>query len=350
MQLYEKALELLQEGKTIALAEIIQHSGSTPREKGARMLVLPDGSVLDTIGGGRMEQEAAAAALRLLAAGQGGVYTFEMNAKDVTSSDMICGGRGKVLIAPLTREDVPALEAACQAIASRAENAWLVTLLEGGKVYHVFLDQKTGKLVGPPLSSKQERRVFDSTGVSMHSQEEAGVVLCPRPLTPPERLLIFGAGHVGVETARLCGRIGFDVSIVDDREEFLEPRRIFGAKPFLAATPRELPENFCTGEDTWVLIVTRGHLLDRQWLKWALEVKPGPIYVGMIGSRRKRELIYGQLLNEGIPQEQLQAVYSPVGLAIGAETPAEIAVCIAAQLIQLRSGRREKGQGDGCPA
>ena len=351
MSVYEKGLELLRKGQSFAMAEIIEQKGSTPRGKGARMLTLADGSLIDTIGGGQLENEAARQAAALLAGGiPGGVYTFDMTSSDVAGPEMICGGQGTVLSTVFGPAEEEILDKACQAVDQRRQGCWLVTLFAGGQVLHAFVDEKKELSCSQALSEKQEKLILDAAGASMHSQESPGVVLCARRLSPNGRLLIFGGGHVGAETAALCQRVGFDVTVIDDRAEFLTPERFPGAATLTAALPGELAVELEPDEDTWILIVSRGHLLDRQWLKWALEARTRPAYIGMIGSKRKREMIYQRLRDEGISQEKIDAVYSPVGLAIGAETPAELAVAIAGEIIQLRALRRGGAKSGACPA
>ncbi|MEA4892426.1 MAG: XdhC family protein [Peptococcaceae bacterium] len=349
MNIYEKALGLLNENQAFSMAEIVRQRGSTPRGKGARMLVLADGRIMDTIGGGGMENQAALQAVRLIKEGRGDLYSFDMSGGDVVRSPMICGGQGTVLITPFTSQDAEVLEKTCRAVAERRQCCWLVTLLEDGEFRHAFVDEEKNLTCGQNLTSRQEKLILDAVGSSMHSQREEGLEICVRPLVPNGRLLIFGAGHVGLETAELCRRIGFEVTVVDDRREFLGQERFPGMATVAALKPEELPAELAPDGDTWILIVTRGHILDRQWLKWALEAETEPAYVGMIGSRRKREMVYGQLLAEGISQEKIDKVRSPVGLPIGAETPVEIAVCIAAEIIQLRSQRRGGEKQRVCP-
>lgn len=153
---------------------------------------------------------------------------------------------------------------------------------------------------------------------------------------PPERLVIFGAGHVGAALAALAPGLGFDATVLDDREEFLEASRfpaevarVLAGRDFAGSLPR-------LDEETFVAVVTRCHRSD---LAALCRILPTPVrYVGLIGSRRKIRLLSARLLEEGIPPERLEALRAPIGLSIGACTPAEIAVSIAAELIQVRRG------------
>ena len=155
------------------------------------------------------------------------------------------------------------------------------------------------------------------------------------PLTPSPRLFIIGAGHVGFHLAKIAGDVGFRIHIVDDREKFANAERFPGAEVVVEPIPTwlhraELPSS------SYVVVVTRGHQhdLDAMRALAARDLK----YLGLIGSRAKVARIYDALLEEGMPPECLQRVHAPIGLEIGAVTPAEIAVSILAELIAISRG------------
>jgi len=133
--------------------------------------------------------------------------------------------------------------------------------------------------------------------------------------------------------------LGFRTTVLDDREEFASRER------FPSPVEVVVLEDFsdCLSkcpidEESYLVIVTRGHLHDKAVLSQALRTRAG--YIGMIGSKRKRDSIYRALLDEGFSRDDLGRVHSPIGLDIGAETPEEIAVSIAAELIQVRSRKQ----------
>jgi xanthine dehydrogenase accessory factor len=146
-----------------------------------------------------------------------------------------------------------------------------------------------------------------------------------------------GAGHVSLATAQVARLAGFRVQVVDDRAEFAHPDRFPHAESVAAVDDFENAlAGRDLGPDDYVVIVTRGHRHDREVLAQALKTKAG--YIGMIGSSRKRRAIYEALLAEGFTQNDLDRVYSPIGLSIGAQTPEEIGISIVAQLVQVRAG------------
>lgn len=155
------------------------------------------------------------------------------------------------------------------------------------------------------------------------------------PLVPSPRLFIIGAGHVGHHLARVASEVGFHIHVIDDREKFANAERFPGADIVVEPIPEwlhraELPTS------SYVVIVTRGHQHDLEALR-ALAARDLK-YLGLIGSRAKVARIYDALLAEGMPPESLERVHSPIGLEIGAVTPAEIAISILAQLIAVSRG------------
>jgi xanthine dehydrogenase accessory factor len=156
------------------------------------------------------------------------------------------------------------------------------------------------------------------------------------PILPTPSMYLFGAGHVGVVTARAAEAAGWETVIVDDRPEFASTdrfptaRAVF-AEPFDAAMAKLEPDTRSA-----IFIATRCHELDGRVLKWALGTKAG--YIGMIGSKRKVLTVFAALQSEGVPADAFERVHAPVGLDIGAETPAEIAVSVIAEAIAWRRG------------
>ena len=153
-------------------------------------------------------------------------------------------------------------------------------------------------------------------------------------------LYIFGAGHISREVNDLAARVGFMTVVLDDRveyankERFKKPAEVVVLKSF-----EDCFEGLTLDGDSYVVIVTRGHKCDKVVLEQALRSKVG--YIGMIGSIRKRDAIYKALLSEGFAPEELQGVHCPIGMKIDTETPAEIAVSIVGELIDVRAKKRQ---------
>ena len=164
--------------------------------------------------------------------------------------------------------------------------------------------------------------------------------LAAAPEEAPYRVLIFGGGHVSLSLGRFAHEVGFSVYVLDDREKYASAERFpFAAETRVgdvASADRWMP----LGERDAVVIATRGHRHDETALTWAAGTEAG--YIGMLSSSRKRKLIVEALLEGGLQPEALgERFHAPVGLSIGALTAEEIALAIAAELIQWRNGNRE---------
>lgn len=208
---------------------------------------------------------------------------------------------------------------------------WRVTSLEGETLGQaVQLEQRPAWLghgFQPPCQTT------DETG-------RAVLVEC---LRREKTLLICGGGHVSVPVARLGGMLGYQVTVVDDREEFAQPQRFEpGVDTVCAPFEEYLSHTFPWEEhpDLSVVIVTRGHGGDAACLRQA--VKHPLTYLGMIGSKRKNQAIFQLLQGEGVDPQALERVHAPIGLDIGAQTPEEIAVSIAAEWIATRQYQDRK--------
>jgi xanthine dehydrogenase accessory factor len=147
---------------------------------------------------------------------------------------------------------------------------------------------------------------------------------------------------VASQIAPLAARVGFQVVVIDDRAEFADPARFPEAHQVIQAPFEGLMEQLSVDPASYLVIVTRGHSHDKEVLAQALDTDAR--YVGMIGSNRKIGIIFNRLREEGISQERLDRVHSPIGIDIGAETPEEIAVSIVAELIEVRVGGGKRGR------
>lgn len=154
------------------------------------------------------------------------------------------------------------------------------------------------------------------------------------PVLPPALLYLFGAGHVALNVCRTAANAGFEVIVSDDRSSYATQERFPSAREVHALDFDEATRILDPNESSYIVIVTRGHRDDMRLLRWAVQTRAR--YIGMIGSKRKVIGIYKALLAEGLPAHLFDRVHSPIGIDIGAVTPEEIAVAIAAELIAIR--------------
>lgn len=329
----EELVRVLECDETAILAGITRSSGSAPRSSGAHMLIRQDGRLTGSVGGGALEGRCQQKAAEMLANGEEShELTFELNALSAADAGMICGGAVTVLLQRVTPAQstifTPLLAAYKQGL-----QTMLITVLpqEGHPPRLLALTEDDGDSV-PPLLRKELLRKPRRLSFLM---EFEGQDLFVEPLARPGTVHLVGAGHVALATAVCADFSGFEVVVKDDRADFANAERYPQAKEV------SVLDSFdnCLGElgpDDYVVIVTRGHLHDRDVLAQALRTEAG--YIGMIGSSRKRDGVYRSLLAGGYTEEELQRVHCPIGLAIGADTPEEIAVSIVAEMIRNRAG------------
>ncbi len=158
------------------------------------------------------------------------------------------------------------------------------------------------------------------------------------PHRPRPELVIVGAGHIARPLCAVGALLGFRVTVLDDRPEFATRERFPEATRVLRADFADPFRDVAIHAGTHLVLVTRGHKYDFEALRSLLRGPRAPAYVGMVGSRRRVRAALEQLVREGVPRERLAAVHAPIGLDVGAETPEEIAVAIAAEIVLLRRG------------
>jgi len=342
-------LDCLQKGTPFALAAILSHRGSTPRTSGSRMIVLPDGTILGTIGGGLVEAIVRDVCLELIPENFCRIQSFALNQELKSGLDMVCGGSLTVLMETLVPG--PELISVFQALVAQEQagkKGVLVSRLSGTPEGDFTLDKSLvladGTVTGPcPVPEALVADIcgnrFSGTFPTVHTLGLEQFIIQPMP--PSDTLFIFGAGHVGFQLAQLARFTGFSTVVIDDREEFANDTRFPSARQV-----RVIPgfvnvfDGLEIDSHTYIVILTRGHLHDQTVLEQAL--KTAPAYIGMIGSRTKRNKIYDTLMKKGVSEEQLTRVHSPVGLSIGAQTPAEISISIMAEIIGVRAGHHTR--------
>lgn len=320
-------------GQSVILAGIIRSSGSAPRTSGARMLVFADGSIAGTVGGGPLEGACIAKAQELLAGKiPCALLPFTLNTSKAAELGMICGGTAEVLLQLIDPGYLPFFEQIQQQY-SAGKHIVLITRICGDST------PPTLELLGSPdcsLTESTRQEILRKKRRISSILEDQGQDVYVEPILRPGTVYFAGAGHVALATAQLADFTGFETVVIDDRAEFAnavrfpKARRVVVIPEFLQCFPE-------LAQDDYVVIVTRGHLHDRNVLAQAL--KTGAGYIGMIGSRSKRQAVYQSLMDQGFTEKDIARVHCPIGLTIGADTPEEIAVSIVGELIAARSGK-----------
>jgi len=189
------------------------------------------------------------------------------------------------------------------------------------------------------LLAKMDQILDSKQPLILEVQDDDGrkVSVFVEPVVSSPALYVFGAGHVSRQIVPLAAGVDFQVVVIDDREEFADVKYFPDASDMHQCPFEGVMDRLLVNESSFLVIVTRGHMHDKTVLAQALKTRAR--YIGMIGSSRKRKIVYEKLMEEGFTEQDLLRVHSPIGLEIGAETPAEIAVSIVAELIQVRAGK-----------
>jgi len=331
-KLFDALRDALNRGEDAVLVTIVASSGSAPRGTGARMLVTAHGRVCGTIGGGAVEYRGEQIAAEILRTKRSRQENFRLFKNDVADLGMVCGGTVDVYFRyiPGGDADILRLIGQCDEIFAALEPSWLISeLTDGGLSVYA---EKHG-LLGDPVPEA----VLSALAVRPCQCEAGGKVYYCEKLLQPGRVYIFGGGHVAQALAPALIAADFPCVVLDDRPDFLRPE-LFGG----AATRRIDPEDISDvirdfGENDYVCIMTRGHkddmLIQRQVMRSPVR------YIGVIGSAKKQRTVKEKILELGYTESEFDKVVSPIGLDIGAETPAELAVSITAQLIMVRAGK-----------
>ena len=318
MNVWRAAADLIREGASGALATVARVRGSTPVPAGTKMLVGAEGRLIGSVGGGCVEAEVIGAALEAQRRRAPTLLTHHLNADIAGDLGLSCGGTVDIFVEPLVAEQayVGVLESAATA--------------ESGLV-RTATDWNTG---GPIKTFEQ---LTDARAGAAATLSRDGRFVEERLLLAP-RVFVFGAGHVGAAIARAAAAAGFRVVVIDDRAEYADPTRFPNGVDVLASDVDGALARYPLLAADAVVIATRGHRNDALILERVATSPAG--YVGLLGSRRKKVVVTKGLKSAGVPAKSLQRVRVPVGLAIGAVTPEEIAVSVVAELIAWRRGER----------
>ncbi len=286
------------------------------------MAVFADGSTLGTVGGGKVEYLAAQEALQVIETGETALRSFDLAPAQVASIGMVCGGKVSIYYQLLTGQELPVLRQ-MEAALSTEENSWLYLQIREGKVEKFEVVRAEAAASDPQHYGS--RAVLEK-GEPLRYYE---------PLMRAGRVYVFGGGHVGQALVPVLASVDFRVTVYDKRKELATAEHFPAAEHVIWGEYEDIFAKVSLRPEDYVVIMTPGHESDYALLEQVLRVDT--TYVGCIGSRHKIARTRQLLREAGISEEKILSVHSPIGLDIGAQTPAEIAVCIAAEMIQCRS-------------
>jgi len=335
--IFAEIVRLQRAGRRAVLAAPLWSRGSVPFRRHSKLLYRDDGSIRGTIGGGLLEAEVLEAAPSTLSQDNIRVVDFDLTAGDAAESGMICGGRCAVFLEPIAPDYCPEVFAAAARAEEAGETIVLITLLPPEGPSRKLALTAEGDLLGaadPALDQTLRDLARRSLSEGKPSHVEDPVPTHIDPLLPHPSLFIFGAGHISLSLAHMADLIGFRVVVIDDRGDFASPQRFPHADQVLVASVPDAFRQLAIDEDSYLVAVTRGHVMDEEVVAHALRTPAR--YIGMIGSKRKVAAVKDRLRNRDFSESDLARLHAPIGLDIGADTIEEIAVSILAQLIATR--------------
>ena len=348
-KILKETIRLLENEKSVVWVTVVDHKGSTPRKTASRMLIGSNGDTLGSIGGGRLEAEAMESAKALHQKQGSLLLDFSMTGQEIAETEMICGGQAKIYVELLSTRALPFIKKLNETLLQKKDALFLTLINSDNRPFeetHYILDP-SGKLnVVSKLPNNTtveiEKAIENGQIATLFPHPNGEGFLFLEPLRQSSLLYIFGGGHISLDLSWMAERVGFQVIVVDDRKAFAHRDRFPMALDIWAVPYKEALKDVELGKNDFVVIVTRGHLFDLDVLREVIVQSPD--YIGMIGSSRKKAIIFGRLLKEGISQKRLESVHAPIGLDIKAETPAEISISIIAEMIMIRAknGRSEK--------
>lgn len=361
--LFKKLHEVLSAGQDAVLVTIVAGSGSTPRGSGARMLVTSEGRIAGTIGGGAVEYEAEKLARRCLENRGNTREYFRLQHNDVADIGMICGGNVDVYFRYIPAGDTYfiALSAAVCELFEKGIASWLITQITEDNSGSFSVCVRSHNKFAPILPSGLPYTLLSKKPVDEPYEyilgefvpDDVCSAIANKPakvptergtyyiekLVDPSRVFIFGGGHVSQQLVPTLARCGFRCVIIEDRAEFTDPALFEDKASEIRLIDMdkvsELVEEITP--DDLICIMTRGHKDD--YLVQAQMLRTPACYIGVIGSRHKIAGVNAKLRADGYTDADIARITTPIGLDIAAETPAEIAVSVTAQLIEVRARR-----------
>ncbi len=351
--IYHTILEKIRSGSGIVVATVVKTSGSTPQKPGSSALFGEQGLLAGTVGGGMLEGEVQHIAESVLISGISDHYYFNLDSEQ-GSDGAICGGEARVLVDAKPSVHLSCLEEMEHSLSRREEGFMLTGVSrkhDQGRTVRRYWIRGSRPDDLPAGMDPAFKEVVESHLKQAVRYGYAGIDLTTMPdhqvkmaflehIKPMPRLIIAGGGHIGKALAHLASLLEFEVSVVDDRPEFAAEEHIPDADYLIVKDIGEALKDENPGPDTYIVIVTRGHSHDGEALRACIGSKAA--FIGMIGSTNKVGIMKKQFLDEGwATPEQWSSVYTPVGLPIGSKTVQEIAISIAAQLVEVRNRKKE---------
>jgi xanthine/CO dehydrogenase XdhC/CoxF family maturation factor len=340
---YDKAVK---EGKQTALATVVHLEGSSYRRPGARMLITEDGQLTGAISGGCLEGDALRKAFLVMQEGKSKLVTYDTMDDDDAKfgAGLGCNGIIRVLIEPIDGASPNNPIEYLKKVTEKRQRAVLVTVFSlqnknDPQQGTCFLLKEDGSFIEHAsvlndvlLAGAQEALATEKSSFKSYISANHNLTAFSEILVPPVSLIIFGAGNDVVPLVQMAELLGWEATVTDGRPNYAKQERFANACQVMVAKPEQALQQVTIDDHTVFLLMTHNYNYDMAMLRQLLPMNVS--YIGMLGPKKKRERMIGELKEEGLvfSEQQLSVLHSPVGLDIGAETPEEIALSVLAEI------------------
>jgi xanthine dehydrogenase accessory factor len=353
--IYFQVLKLHSDKIPLILATVTHTNGSTPQKPGSSAIFGKSGLISGTIGGGIVEGKIQKIAIESLKSKKSGHYIFNLSNDISNKEEAICGGEINILVDANISNSVTVFKSLKDSIERKIPGV-LITMVTRFDKEIVLINrywissvnkpelppefaEKINPIITDILKSGKKDNYREAEFSS--GDEEPSSVFFFEPVFPLPQLIIAGAGHIGRSLASLGSILGFEVTVIDDRRDYANSENIPSASHIIVDDIGTAMNSVRKSDDTYVVIVTRGHKDDAAALKEC--IGKNLAYTGMIGSRNKISAMRHDFIENGwATPEQWSKIFAPVGIDIKSQTVEEIAVSIAAQLVLEKNSRKSE--------
>lgn len=321
------------DGKGAALATVVRVQGSAPRPEGAKLAVSSAEELLGSVSGGCVENDVALHALQVLESGEPRLVTYGIADEDAFEVGLACGGTIQVYIEPVRADSA---STAADSLKSQGRRGALLTAVAGGH-WKAVVDSRARLLAGEIPESLVEDLLADTR--QLMAQERSRTLsygdtdVFVEMISPPAELLLFGAGPFAEPLCAMAATAGYRVTVIDPRAVFARPELFPDAAGVIVAWPGDVLDDL-PWEGSFVAVLNHNSRLEDPVIRRALAEPVA--YLGVMGSRRTHADRLARLAADGWTGPAVEQIYGPIGLDIGASTPAEVAVSILAEMTQVR--------------
>lgn len=311
----------LAKGERVALCTVISTWGSAPRQAGAVMAVSESGGLVGSVSGGCVEGAVLTASKEIIKSGQPQLLHFGVQDDTAWDVGLACGGEIDVFVQPLD----PELFAQLLPRLKADQSMTLSTIITGNELGSQTLSDETGQVIA-----------HSGAGPAPHTVRIAGVeddgTVFVNPLAASPTLILVGASHVASALVNIAHMMEFRVVVIDPRKAFMSEERFANADKLVPVWPQLAFEDIGITNTTAIALLSHDPKIDEPALLVAL--RSPAFYIGALGSRRVQAQRRERLLQAGVTEQELERLHAPIGLAIKAKTPEEIALSIMAEVIQ----------------